>query len=246
MFVKPRPLILIATLLGMAFFLRLGFWQLSRAAEKDQLLLELRSSSELDHQTLAQALVQLEAQRFARVAIRGKFLPVPTILLDSQRDSGQIGVTVFNTFQAYAEPGSDPIARLPAMLIARGFIPIPPDRSAFPSPQVPSGDVYLTGLLAPPPSSGIRLSEDILSALDDNRLLATRIETEALALKFEIPLLPQVLQLDATSPYGYVRNWKPTTFGPEKHRGYALTWFGLALTVLIVFLLLHRRERKQP
>ena len=132
------------------------------------------------------------------------------------------------------------------MLVARGFMPIAPDRSAFPTPEIPLGDIYLTGMLAPPPSSGIRLSMDTLSALDSNRLLATRIETDALALKFALPLLPQVLQLDAKSPYGYLRNWKPATFGPEKHRGYALTWFGLALTVLIVFLLLHRPERKQP
>lgn len=245
-FVKPRPLMVILTLLGVAFFLRLGFWQLSRAAEKDLLLAEFQSGNQVSQQTLTQALVQLRAQRFARVEMRGKFLPVPTVLLDSQREGGNIGVTVFNAFQPYAEPGDDPLIQLPAMLISRGFLPIPPDRSAFPSPEVPVGDVYLTGMLAPPPSSGIRLSADTLSTLTSNRLLATRIETDALALKFATPLLPQVLQLDATSPYGYVRNWKPANFGPEKHRGYALTWFGLALTVLIVFLLLHRSERKSP
>lgn len=245
-FVKPRPLMVILTLLGIAFFLKLGFWQLSRAAEKERLLAEFRVGNQVSEQSLAKALVQLRSQRFARTAIRGKFLPVPTILLDSQREGGKIGVAIFNAFQAYSEPGENPLAQLPVMLVARGFMPIAPDRSAFPTPEIPLGDIYLTGMLAPPPSSGIRLSMDTLSALDSNRLLATRIETDALALKFALPLLPQVLQLDAKSPYGYVRNWKPATFGPEKHRGYALTWFGLALTVLIVFLILHRPERKQP
>ncbi len=245
-FTRPRLIIVLLTVLGIGFFMRLGFWQLSRAEEKTQLLADFDAGTQQSNQPLSRALGQMANTRFARTAMRGRFLLLPSILLDNQRESGQIGVSVFSAFQPYAEPGENPLASPPALLIARGFIAINPNRSAFPNPSVPSGDVYLTGILARPPSSGIRLGDDVLTEVPGKSLLTTRIEPEKIARALRQPLIQYVLQLDAGSPHGFIQHFKPSTFGPEKHRGYALTWFGLALTVLIVFLLLHFQKRARP
>jgi surfeit locus 1 family protein len=223
------------TALGIAFFCTLGSWQLRRASYKDQLFADFASSSAQSETSLDAALRKIADTRYVRVSIRGEFLPSPAILLDSQRHASQIGVGVYSLFVP-----SDDTRR---MLIARGFVPIAPDRSRFPAPDVPSGELVLTGLLAAPPSSGIKLSENDSTALDADRWLATRIDPLRLAERFKQPIVPYVLLLDADHSAGFAgRDWKPASFGPDKHRGYALTWFGLALTVFIVFLLLHWRR----
>jgi surfeit locus 1 family protein len=59
-------------------------------------------------------------------------------------------------------------------------------------------------------------------------------------------LFPRILLLDADQADGFVRDWKPSTFPPERHFGYAVTWFSLAATVAIVALvLLVMRSRKR-
>ena len=62
-----------------------------------------------------------------------------------------------------------------------------------------------------------------------------------------VPLAPRVLRLDPGVPFGYARDLAllSNTLPPEKHRGYAVQWFALALTVLAIALILTFR-RKSP
>ena len=41
---------------------------------------------------------------------------------------------------------------------------------------------------------------------------------------------------------GFVREWRPDVFPPERHRAYAVTWFTLAAVVVIVFVTMHWRK----
>jgi cytochrome oxidase assembly protein ShyY1 len=61
--------------------------------------------------------------------------------------------------------------------------------------------------------------------------LLTRVEPAALAAQLKLPALdPRLLRLDPALPLGYARDLEllPNTLPPERHRGYALQWFGLA------------------
>jgi len=40
---------------------------------------------------------------------------------------------------------------------------------------------------------------------------------------------------------GFVRSWKPEVFPPERHYGYAFTWFTFAAVVAVTFAILRRR-----
>ena len=53
-----------------------------------------------------------------------------------------------------------------------------------------------------------------------------------------LSLAPRILRLDPSLPLGYARDLDvlPNTLPPERHRGYALQWFGLALTTLLLSL----------
>jgi cytochrome oxidase assembly protein ShyY1 len=61
-----------------------------------------------------------------------------------------------------------------------------------------------------------------------------------------------VLRLDPAMAGGYARDLEilPNTLPPEKHLGYAVQWYGLALAVLVTALVLTFRRprgtRKKP
>ena len=43
----------------------------------------------------------------------------------------------------------------------------------------------------------------------------------------------------------FVREWKIFAFTPEKHIAYAVQWFAMAFTLLLIFVLMHTRRPKE-
>jgi cytochrome oxidase assembly protein ShyY1 len=62
------------------------------------------------------------------------------------------------------------------------------------------------------------------------RWLLTRVDIADLSRELKLPLAERVLRLDPALPMGFARDLEllPNTLPPERHRGYALQWFGLA------------------
>ena len=52
----------------------------------------------------------------------------------------------------------------------------------------------------------------------------------------------KILLLAPEPGSGFVREWRPNVFPPERHRAYALTWFALAAVVVGVFIGMHWRK----
>jgi surfeit locus 1 family protein len=238
---RPSLFSLALLVFGLAFFITLGNWQLGRARYKEALFASFEQGASANTHTLAQALQRWPQQSFVATEMRGEFIADKTVLLDSQSLEGQVGVQVYQAFRS----GSDTV------LVALGFMPVPRDRSVFPTPAVPKGVITLKGLIAAPPSSGLKLAE-IGAPPSTATWLVTRIEPTNLAPYFGTHLADAVLLLDpvkAKTPadthnvLNLARHWLPSTFAPERHRGYAATWFGFAITAVIIFLLLHRKPR---
>ncbi|HVF35748.1 MAG TPA: SURF1 family cytochrome oxidase biogenesis protein, partial [Candidatus Saccharimonadia bacterium] len=63
-----------------------------------------------------------------------------------------------------------------------------------------------------------------------------RLDLERLAQSLDEPIEPAIVRLDDAAAHGFDRAWQPlaNTLPPERHRGYALQWFALAATVLVV------------
>ena len=237
---KPSATALLLLAFGLAFFLTLGFWQLGRAEFKRTLYANFMAGSGAQPAALPQALALWQPNRYEPVQLRGRFIPGKTVLLDSQTQDGQVGVQVFQGFQSEGKN----------VLVALGFIAIARDRSQFPTPAVPEGEQLLRGLLANPPASGLKLGE-LGEPPASSTWLLSRIEIPALNRYFGVPLAAPVLLLDPVrstqspsteSVLTLPRSWHPNTFPPERHMGYAVTWFGFALTALIIFFLLHRES----
>jgi surfeit locus 1 family protein len=237
--VKKRGLYyLLAFILCIGFSL-LGRWQLARAEWKQQRLDAVTSVlRDRDEKPVASVLSQsmkVGAIDLTWVSGRGHFLSVPALYLDNQRRGEQVGVHVYRVFQA--EQG-------PPFLLNLGWLPVPGNRDM---PKVDSivGEYTVEGLLLPPPSSGLAMGEAYVKTNQDYWLM-TRIDLSALSKDLKLELAPRVLRLDPDNTLGYARDLDilPNTLPPEKHRGYAVQWFGLAIATLVITIILTLRRKK--
>ena len=51
-----------------------------------------------------------------------------------------------------------------------------------------------------------------------------------------------VLLLDPGEPDGYLRQWQAPGFPPMRHLAYAVQWFGLALTLAVIYVVTNVRR----
>lgn len=227
-----------AALLAAALFARLGLWQSGRAVEKERMLADAAAVLEARRPaTLSAAQDAGRAHAYEWATGRGRFTG-PVVWLDNQQREGRVGVRGYAPFQP--EHGGP-------LLVDVGWSPIPPDRSALPRIALPAGPVHVRGLLAPPPSPGLRLGAPM--ARQAGGWLMLRVDMPAIdaALGSPQPLAARVLRLDPSLPFGLPRDLRllVNTLPPEKHRGYALQWFGLAATVLVIALVLTFRTSRR-
>jgi cytochrome oxidase assembly protein ShyY1 len=100
----------------------------------------------------------------------------------------------------------------------------------------------VAGLLTPPPSAG--LARAVVQPQPNGSLLLVALDVPLLRHALHLPTLaPRVLKLDPALPPAYPRDLDilPNTLPPSRHLGYAVQWFGLALTVLVTALVLTLR-----
>ena len=239
-------------LLGIALFARLGLWQLERMHEKRAMLDAVESVvRERQPVSLDRAADAADARKYAWAAGSGHFAALPPILLDNQSRNERPGVRVFRVFEP--DDGAP-------LLVELGWLPVPGDRR-MPAVPMPAGVANVAGLLAPPPSAGLAKGTPVAiceglpcgSGASREALLAIALDLPELAGTLHLPpLAPRILKLDPAQPLpatpAYARDLDilPNTLPPERHLGYAVQWFGLATTVLVIALLLTFRKRKTP
>ena len=225
----------LAALLCTVFF-SLGRWQLARAEWKQHRLDTVAAVlKERKPQSLSQ-LSKDKTDELAWVAGRGHFLSTPALLLDNQRLGDKVGVNVYRVFQP--DQG-------PALLVNLGWLVVPGNRQ-MPVLEKISGNYQLNGLLVAPPSPGLAIGPAYVKSSEDYWLL-TRMPLEQLAADLKMPLATRVLRLNPDLPIGYARDLDilPNTLPPEKHKGYAVQWFGLCLTTFIFTLVLGFRKKEK-
>lgn len=223
---------------AIVLFSSLGVWQLGRAQQKEEMLAAAqRVLSEREPLPLSAAADRSRTRAYDWAAGEGRFIDAPAVLLDNQTREGRPGIRVYRAFQPAS--GSAPL------LVELGWLPLPGDRR-LPRIETPPGSAHVAGLLAPPPSAGIAAT--VATPQSDGNLLTIGLEQAVFSKALNLPALaPRVLKLDPALKLGYVRDLDilPNTLPPERHLGYAVQWFGLALAVLITTLVLTLRRRRR-
>jgi surfeit locus 1 family protein len=234
---RRHPLFLwVIALLVMALFARLGAWQLERSHEK-RAMLDAASAALTARVPQPRSVVgdRSRAQAYDWVDIEGRFADAPAVLLDNQQRNGQVGVRAYRRFDVRGGP---------ALLVDLGWVALPPDRAMPPVPR-DTARTSLVGLLLPPPGAGLAMGAP--ATLADGDLLTTAIDLQTLRGPLRAPTLaPRVLRPSPEAGFGFQRDFDilPNTLPPERHLGYAVQWFALALAVLVTALLLGWRARR--
>lgn len=236
----------IAASAALAILLSLGFWQLARRSDKEAILSALERGITSEPQALDPARVGSlrvasagaagsdALPELTRVAVSGAFLPVRSVpvraTLPATRGAPSSGIGFF--WMTPLRLGGEAI-----VFVNRGFVPSGPD---FRPPPIatPEGPQTVTGLL--------RLPErrQFFTAADDPAKGEYFVRDPA-AMARAVGLAPAEVAPffidaerrpgDAAPPVG-VDAREMIARIPNNHLQYALTWFGLALTLVGVFL----------
>lgn len=234
---RPGALPTLVTVVLFAGLVGLGLWQLSRAEQKEALLAQWQARRDGPPQPLAKVLAG-EAARFTPVAASGRFDPSHQFLLDNRIRNQRAGFHVLTPLRL---AGSER-----AILVNRGWVPMGDGRSDLPEIPAPKGPVRITGSLAPPPQTGIRLG-----APDPGQgrwpKVIQHMEPARVGEQLAYPVASRVIRLDPGSPHGFERDWgPPVRFGPDRHIGYAVQWFALAAALLVIYLVVNCKREEHP
>ncbi len=221
-------------LLGFAFLLMLGCWQLYRAHEKTILLSQYTKGTAEPVLRLSSLKPPLEHYRYMTVSLRGHYLNHHNILLDNRTHQGRAGYHVLTPFRAEHYPD--------IILVNRGWIPLGADRASLPTLNAIQGEQSLQGTISFPNQQPFLLGKPAHEAWHwPARLQFAHLSRIEKALKQ--PVAPFVVLLSPKAQQGFVRQWRPAYLTPDKHRGYALQWFLCAIVFLILLLAASLRKR---
>ena len=246
---RPNIWMTLATLATMALCIKAGLWQYNKAELKQSLQTQLNARLAEPPKTLTDNLIadkliagkilDLGNLRYRRVKFTGIYDTRFQVLLDNQVENTVAGYHVFTPMQV---EGSQVY-----VLVNRGWIKGSSDRNppvviAPQGRQDIEGDIGLPAknfftLEAPPEKNGKwqpMLQNQVWQHLDMQRFIQS--------VPFAVQ--PFVVRLDAKSKAGgFVRNWPAPGERVSMHLGYAYQWFGFALTLLVIYIVLNVKQK---
>jgi len=233
---RPRLLPVVAGLLLLPLLVGLGLWQLERAEDKRKLVAQWQAAQEQEPVPLVQAR-RGGAGRFTPVTVRGRYDARHQFLLDNRIRDNRPGFHVLTPLRL--------AGREQAVLVNRGWVPLGRSRQELPALPTPEGEVRVRGGWVPPPATGIRLGPPDTGGSDWPRVVQY-VVPERVSRQLGYPVLGRVVRLAPGAAGGFPREWgaePPVPFGPERHVGYAVQWFALAATLVVIFGVVNWRRR---
>ncbi len=238
--VLPNARIIVLTLVALPLLLGLGFWQLDRAAQKRAMEASLaRQQAEPPAELNSDNVEVLPVYR--RVIARGQFDNEHTWLLDNKQRQGRVGYEVVTPFD---------LAAGGTVLVNRGWLLGTGDRQQLPAIPAVAGERTLFAQLAAPSEHPLL---DASSDSDNWPRVVMTIEPAPMGEQLGRTLATRYLKLDASSPGAFETGWQAVNMSAQKHTGYAVQWFAMALALVIWFMIantnvvaLWRARREKP
>jgi len=226
-----------AYLLLMLLLCSLGSWQLSRAEQKKQLLLQQQAAIDsgvidLNRQTI----IDVATVRYRKARLNGRYDFAHQFLLDNRIMDGKSGYFVLTPFRADG---------LPAVLINRGWLAVGGDRNQMPDLSMRTEPTEVTGRINEFPSVGLVLKGAEIPTENWPSVVQV-VDSKVLSQKLGYEIAAFQIELEPSAAEGYKRAWKINVpIPPEKHLAYAVQWFGLALTLTALFIWISIKNRSE-
>lgn len=208
--------------------LYLGVWQLNRADEKRQLLKLQAQQATTDVLTItANTAEGLDKLLYQPVKAVGRYDGKHQYLLDNKVNKGRAGYFVLTPFR-FKNANK-------AVLVNRGWLPVGQNRLQLPGIHVDELETVISGRVNRFPTVGIKLPGAETPTVSWPAIVQV-IDSKVLSQQLDCALLDFQIELDKQADNGFTREWlEPTTMTPEKHIGYAVQWFLLAITLTALF-----------
>lgn len=216
-------LLTVVTLLLFPLLLTLGFWQLSRADEKQiaqRDFVELRAAGAVTLSELPRA-----PANYTNLQVRGVIDNGRTLLIDNRIMQGRFGYEVVSPLRVV---GSEQW-----LLINRGWIAADAARRSLPVVPTIDGEVEVHGHLYRD-QAGFELAGEVTSNAWPR--VVSHLAFERLSDAMQLALPPYSLRLDADSPTALTVDWRVVNQGPAQHIGYAVQWFSMAAVLVLAWL----------
>ena len=215
-------LLLAAACAGLA---SLGVWQQHRAHEKQtryQAFADRQAAPPLAFETIVPS-APLSDSLWRRVTLRGHYLDM-YVVLDNRVSQGRPGYEVLTPF--LAETGS-------AVLVDRGWVPLPDDRNTIPDVLAPADPTTLSGYIGPEPTVGIELEASAGQAeiMSPQVFRVQRVKVDGVESLLDRPLWPGIVYLDAAALGALTVDWQLPGDGSARNRSYAVQWFAMAVVL---------------
>lgn len=221
-------LILLAALVSASVTASLGFWQLRRAALKEQIQadIQINASAPTLKNADVKAVDTLSPWLHRSAQLSGEWVPDATVFLDNRQMGGRQGFYVVTPFRLQHDGRW--------LLVQRGWVPRDfLDRTRVPNVPTSSGVITLSGRIAAAPSKVYELGEAGEGPIRQNLdVLSFAKEHVAQVLNGSLVQLAPVPNVPSD---GLLRNWPHVASDVQKHHGYAFQWFGLCALILILY-----------
>ena len=228
-FLVPSILIL-AT---MAFLVSLGFWQLDRADQKRT----IEASIQKANTGVVELIVnqnELLNKEYYEVRLQGSYIGDKQFIYDNQIVDQASGYYVLTPFVLTGQSN--------AIMINRGFIPWNGRRDQLDDIAVDSTYREIK-IQVSRPIKRIELKTSDIS--NQFPVLIQAIDFDVIEEISSASFVDVIGLLDPSSDDGFVRKWEPYTGSIEKHIGYAIQWFLMALVLGIIGIRIGLKQRKK-
>lgn len=205
-------------------FVSLGLWQWRKAETKTAIQAELDSRSSDLAVAMPTAPADVDELRHRRVLLRGTYDAARQVLIDNRLHREQAGYHVITPLRL---AGSEM-----HVLVNRGWVAAPADHKIIPAAEVPAGTIELTGIAVVPGQRFFNLAPQPTSGWDT---VWQNLDLARFRNAVPYPIQPVIVRLDPGAPGGYVREWPRPDERAERHRSYALQWFGFALASVAIW-----------
>ena len=221
----PTLLPTLAALCALSLTLFLGHWQQGRAAGKQALQTEFETRVVAPPIALGAAIGDPLALRYSRATVRGEWLAKGQIFVDNKFDHATVGFQVITPLKI---AGTDRY-----VLVNRGWVARIAGSPTPPAIGVPPGTVDVEGMLTLPSTQFLELAQTTIQGSVWQNLTVERYRRAS-----GLEVLPLVLLAKTSWP-----PLKPVSENPDaragKHLEYMLTWYSLAATVVVLWLVLN-------
>ena len=220
----------------LCLLISLGVWQLGRGAQKQRLLDDFASRTRDLPVQIEASQQRAEGMQFRTVIGKGHYDGKHQYLLDNRTYRGRPGYHVLTPLRISKEVG---------VLVNRGWVAGGERREHLPVVATVDEETVVQGIVAIPSENAFLLGPAGYESGGWPRVVE-RVELATMERQLGYSLLPYIVQLDATHPQGFVREWQPYVgIGPDRHRAYAFQWFSLALALVVIYLVVNTRPRAQ-